>query len=396
VSVRALLLVLTACSFRLTTTVVDGDAPSANDAPGDGVASDGDGGEVPDASTVCWPYAATNFEPCGLPPPIAVDLTGTTMLMFDTDAPPAAGVVRPQANGPAVVVIHLASLEIDAGASLVVTGSRPVILAVEGDVTISGNIVTRAGANDPIACGVAIGAPGTMSGSGPASGGGGGGASAASDGGDGGDGNNATGTNRGVHGARGASIGGTPASPLRGGCRGGNGGSNNGTGTPGAGGGGGGALQISARGSITSSSFIDAAGYSAGIATARTGGGGGGAGGTIFFEAPTVTVSGRLCADGGAGSEGGGGLGSGGAGGRSPCTGATGALGGNSTTYGGNAGGGGHRNNVTGGTGGPGGNDGTYGGGGGGGGGGVGWIRLRAVGGSPVNGAVTSPAPTLN
>jgi len=394
---RVLLLWLTACSFELSGAA--GDAQPGDGVPGEGVPGDGapgDDGSVPDASTVCWPYAPTNFEPCGLPPPIAIDLTGTMTLAFDTDNPPAAGMVRPQQSGPDVVVIHLSSLDIDPAASLTVTGTRPLILAVEGDVTIAGTIVTRAGANNATACGAAVGAPGTMSGSGPASGGGGGGASASSNGGDGGDGNNGTGTNRGVHGTHGTLIGGTPATPLRGGCRGGNGGSNNGTGSPGTGGSGGGALQISARGNLVSSSSIDAAGYGAGIATARTGGGGGGAGGTIFFEAPSVVVSGRLCADGGAGSEGGGGLSSGGATTRSPCTGVTGAVGGDITSFGGPPGNGGHRNNVTGGPGGPGGNDGTNGGGGGGGGGGVGWIRLRAVGGAPVNSAVTTPAPALN
>jgi len=390
---RALVLslLIPACSFQLTGGAAGGDGPGA-----DGVPGDGDAGIVPDASTVCWQYAPTNFEPCGLPPPMVIDLMGTDSLTFDTDNPPAAGMVRPQTSGPDVVVIHLSSLETAPNTTLTVTGARPLILAVEGNVTIAGDIVTRAGANDTTACGNASGAPGTMSGSGPASGGGGGGATGGSDGGDGGDGNNGSAVNSGAHGAKGASIGGTPASPLRGGCRGGNGGSNNGGGTPGVGGGGGGALQISARGSLASTGFIDAAGYSASIATARTGGGGGGAGGTIFLEAPSVTVAGRLCADGGAGSEGGGGMSSGGPGGRSPCTGSSGAVGGNITSFGGNAGGGGHRNNAIGATGGPGANDGVNGGGGGGGGGGVGWIRLRAVGGTPGNTAVASPAPTLN
>lgn len=382
-------MLLTACSFHVGAT--GGDGAVGDDAVGvDGA------GDAPadDAATACWAYVPTNFDPCGLPGAIPLDVTGMMNLTINTDNLSAAATVRAQPGGPSVGVMHLTSLTIGPQASLTIVGTRPLILAVEGDVSISGDLVTSAGANDATACGTSQGSPGMMSGSGPASGGGGAGAGGATAGGTGGDGNNGTGNNRGAGGIAGAAVGGAAASPLRGGCRGGAGGSNNGSGTPGSGGSGGGALQISAQGTIISSAAIDASGRGATVATARTGGGGGGAGGTIFLEAPTIVVSGRLCADGGSGSEGGGGLSSGGSGGQSPCTGTSGALGSRITSFGGTPGRGAFRDNPTSGPGGAGANDGTNGGGGGGGGGGVGWIRLRAVGGTLMNSAVITPAPT--
>ncbi len=305
-----------------------------------------------------------------------------------------------QSDNSKILVIHLSTLDLETNGAIVASGSMPLVLAVDGVATLDGTITTLAGANNTTSCATrsgAVGQPSTVVDTGGGGAGGGGGASNGGDGTDGTDGNHGSG--HGNHGNHGNSISST-LSPLVAGCPGGGGGISDGaSGAAGAAGGGGGTIQISAQMSITASGVLSAVGGGAGGTAQQTGGGGGGSGGAIFLESLAVTIanSARVCADGGAGSEGGGSSNTGNAGGTSPCTGSSGASTDNTgNMFGGGGGTGGFRNTPTGASAGPASNlspagDGA---GGGGGGGGVGWIRLRAVGTTPtVNGTVT-PAPT--
>jgi hypothetical protein len=208
-----------------------------------------------------------------------------------------------QSNGPDAVVLPLAALQVANGASLVVTGSRPVIFAVYGDVTVAGTVDASASDTTPGAggdqnCGTRQGGDGSgdtkrFSG---ASGGGGGGLGTA--GGAAGEGNT-----DGMHIAGGiAGVAGATATlvPLIGGCAGGMAG-----GCTTAGGAGGGAVQISVAGSLTVTGTVRANGADGALPCGpmdEGGGTGGGSGGAILLEASTVQTSGAtLQANGGDG-----------------------------------------------------------------------------------------------
>ena len=179
------------------------------------------------------------------------------------------------------------------GGTLRGRGPNPLVLVastsitVTGSVDVSSDIIGGAG-SDPSACPGALGG-GAMNGGG------------------------AGGTLGGVGGRGGAGGlgggGGTPAPLLsittfRGGCHGGNGANT------GPGGIGGGAVFAIAGASIVVAGAIDASGNGArggrGSATVPGGGGGGGSGGMIGLDAPQITVTGSVFANGGAGGEGGG------------------------------------------------------------------------------------------
>jgi hypothetical protein len=389
------------CSFHPSAMsfTADGSPPPSIDAPGSGSGSAVDASiDAPDASP-CWSWTTTNFDSCALPqPPVPLSVSGA--MTISTDAPPSnwPSTVLTQSDGSHILVVHLSSL--DVSGILVINGSMPIVLAVDGTATINGPIATTAGANNPAQCGTRTGVAGRSSNVADTGGGGGGGGAGADDGGDGTDGTNGNHANgNGTHGGHGTHVAST-LSPLIAGCAGGAGGTSNGAGTAGTGGAGGGALQISAQASITVSSTVTAAGLnqSGGTTAQQTGGGGGGGGGAVFLESGSITISAgsHVCADGGAGSEGGGSSNPGAAGGTSPCSGTAGATTTAFNMLGGTGGNGGFRATTKGGNAGPASNDSTggHGAGGGGGGGGVGWIRMRGVTSAPAISGTVSPAPS--
>ena len=361
-----------------------------------------DGPKMPDASsdlTCGWTFAHTNFDGCMLAPnPTALDIT-TATTMLDPTTPSASRTMVTQSDGTQLVVYHLSEFGLAASSKLYVLDASDIagfVFAVDGNATLSGDIIVEVGANDTTHCATSEGSDGVASTQNSAGGGGGGGGGAAATGGAGTDG---AATGFGAHGALGGPItNASSLSPLRGGCAGGRGAKiQGGSGTGTAGGHGGGAIQIAARGTITISGEIDAAGRGGGTSThPGEGGGGGGAGGGVLLEAPTVTISGRVCSDGGSGAQGGGAGLAGSAGQTSPCIVTTGAVTGvNGASIGGTGGNGGYAGvnaGITAGAASTG--NGGLGGGGGGGGGGVGWIRIHAMP-STVGGQI-SPTPLVD
>lgn len=237
--------------------------------------------------------------------------TGTyqpTSSPINTDNDNNCDRVAPQANGPALCLKTAESIVIDRGIRF--SGSRPIVLLAASTISVTGDgeldVATGAGANTGSCTGPGDGRDNV--GAAPqngASGAGGGGFG--SPGGTGGDGVNRTG------GARGEAV---PVTYIRGGCRGGRGGRSS-AGAGGAGGDGGGSIYLIAGSSISIAGKIDASGEGGNGGPNKAGGGGGGSGGLIGLDAPTVTVTGVMFANGGGGGEGGGG-GSGGADGEDP------------------------------------------------------------------------------
>lgn len=335
-----------------------------------------------------FPYTPSNFTEPQLPATGGgVTFTVTCATTLDTTSTPPTitgacltlppwAVITPSGGEP-TVVFGVDSLTVNAGQTLSIQGSRPVIFAVLGNVLIDGIIRARNGADTSPSCGT--GGPGTMASPGSGLGGGGGGGFGTA---------GAAGGTTGGAGAAGVANGVATLKPIRGGCNGGNGSSN--------GGAGGGAIQISATGTVTVNNTITTPGRGGVGAPGSAGnsGGGGGSGGAILLEAATVVLAGtaRLTANGGGGGEGsGGGAGINGAdGNETASTPAPGGAGGSGK--GGNGGPGATSTAVAGaGLNGAGNGDGS-----GGGGGGLGLIRINASTSCSLSGTgqVYSPAPT--
>jgi hypothetical protein len=240
-------------------------------------------------------------------------------------------VVQEQTSGPDLVVVTLRSLNVAAGTTLRVTGSRPVVLAVFGDATIAGTIDvsasgTAGGPGNNWECNLndAVNGTGAQT---PGGGGGGGGGLGAN----GGRGGNGDGGSQG--GQSGIARGTAALTPLLPGCRGGWGG---GCGDPP--GGGGGALQLAVTGQLQITGSLLSRGASGVDGCGIKGGAsGGGSGGAILLQANQVTVGGgaTLSASGGTGGRGA----NGGNGGVGSATGA-GQAGSAAPTAGGGGGGG--------------------------------------------------------
>jgi hypothetical protein len=376
---------LAGCQFRAGAAIGGDGSAAGSDAAHEMMPPEG-----PQANCA-WSYTPTNFDPCMLPAPGMLASTGLTIDTDDLGDLPA--MVSTQADGVALVVVHLSSLEISG--AWTTTGSAALVLAVDGAVTIDAGatVAVSSDSDDPMACMATpslTGNPGVMS---TADGDGGGGGAGGAGAGASGKGGNGDGPSKGNGGAM---VPGLPppqlpmtaVSPLRGGCPGGGGGTDNGNGTPGVGGAGGGALQISSNTSIDVEGAIDAFGQgSTGTATSKTGAGGGGGGGAILLEAPAVALAATavLCGDGGSGGDGGGTTSSGAPGTTSPCNATKGAH----TTSTGNAGGAGGDGGFAKTPNGVNGTDAQGGGhaGGGGGGGGVGWIHFAGPHPATVDGA---------
>lgn len=351
-----------------------------------------------DAAGPCTAWNAQHFDACALPAPLG-DLNLTNALSgfsFDTSSGGLKGkmnttinvtaMVMTQTDGPDVMVMSVNNFTLEAGATLDINGTRPLVIAVAGTATIAGDIDVDAflttpgpggyiGITDPYCAAAAVGDSGSAGT--PAEGGGGGGM-----GGDGGNGGN-------IGNGPGLAIA-IPAS-VRGGCSGGLGGAGTGA-TQGSRGAGGGAIQITASTAITvtaDASIGAGGGGGGGGRLAYGGGGGGGAGGFIGLDAPTVTVAGVLAANGGGG---GGGasdvtIGSAGSTGNTSATAALGGLGGSPSNVGAcpRGGSGAAGGTLTGAVG----NSSACGGGGGG--GGAGYILIWSTG-TTVTGTVSPPA----
>ncbi len=216
------------------------------------------------------------------------------------------------------------SFTIKAGVTITVTGTAPLVIKVQGPITIAGELVanglagtnttgTYDGASYPGGQGVAGGGKGGDAcygctggtGAGP---GGGGGSSTSSYGGGGGGGGYATnGSNgqqsaNGVYGTGGASHGDPQIGSFVGGSGGGGGGYGGAINQSGSGGGGGGgAIKLTGT-AVTVSGAIRSNGGKGGdiVACGDGGAGGGGSGGTIWLRGSKMTITGTVQAVGGA------------------------------------------------------------------------------------------------
>jgi hypothetical protein len=208
-----------------------------------------------------------------------------------------------------IAVFRFKSLKITG--DLYLTGSRPIVLVVEGPVEITATIDARGNASDRVTgpCNSSLGGPGGHAG-GTEQGGDATGSGAAQ----GTDTNNLGGGGGGYGGVGGAGgNGGQNGGPMFGDdtimilTGGGGGAGGGGGGGAGSGAGGGGGLQITSNTKITigATGGINAGGCGGENGNAGgDAGGGGGAGGSILLEAPAIEISGKLAVNGGAGGGG--------------------------------------------------------------------------------------------
>jgi hypothetical protein len=243
-----------------------------------------------------------------------------------------------------VATFSFGTVDIPAGVTITVSGSRPVDIVANTSFTSAGSITGEGGSStdetapvggSPGGPGGGAGGPGGLNaGSGP----GAGGAASNNEDGAGGGGFGGVGAAGGVFGGGTAGVGGSSYGNLLSALQGGSGGGGASTGGAVNGGGGGGAIEIvSPTGSITLATGAVINVNGGGGATGGNGASGGGSGGAILLEAYSITNNGALSADGGEGG-GGGCCGGGGAGGGGRIAEVYNNLGGSAT------------NNVTGGT----------------------------------------------
>jgi hypothetical protein len=272
---------------------------------GDDVGNGPDAGAVPDGGTteLCGTWGAVHFDPCTIVAPLGpLVLAGANT--YDTTngilVTPAGEIATATQLLSTARLISVSAFTLSPGATLRVTGARPLVIASWSTIEVAGAIDASsgyagdgAGAN-PKACGALAAQPGVDAGVGAGGGGGGGyggtgGLGGVGDGGDGGPGGGAA----------------APSNELRGGCRGANGGTGNSAG--GTGGSGGGSIQLSARTSIAIDGIVHAGGAGGAGATGTDGGGGGGgSGGRIGLDATTIAIGATaiLAANGGGGGGG--------------------------------------------------------------------------------------------
>jgi hypothetical protein len=189
--------------------------------------------------------------------------------------------VDQEGGGPTLAVFVLTNMKIQASSVVQVVGALPLVLVVQQDMDIFGQLVVAVDNEDAAAGGFSC----TPSGEGAGPGGGaattGGGGSFCGIGGDGG----------------GSPYGGPELVPLIAGSSGGS------QGDRASGGAGGGAIQLVAGIQITIGMGATVS-VGGGGAAYDDGWAGGGSGGAILLEAPSVTMAGTLAANGGAGNEG--------------------------------------------------------------------------------------------
>jgi hypothetical protein len=320
------------------------------DSDGDGAANCVDGCPLDNSTTgACFSFTQSNFNTGSLNFTAAPTTTlncGTTTINSGSSTPfsnwcgtAPSFVIQTQSGGPDMMVISLKGLTLSAGNTLRLTGSRPVVFAVRGNVQIDGTIDANASGSTPGAggnwsCGASAGANGSGSAAFGQGGGGGGGGAFGTAGGRGGqgDGNN-------NYGSGGTARGSVNMTPLYGGCNGGLGGGCSSANS--AVGAGGGAVQITASGTLTVTGTIRANGASGANGCSTEGGGaGGGSGGAILLEAATRNTSGAtITANGGGGGDGVG-LSNGNGAAGSTSSSSSGGTGGNANGAGGGGGGG--------------------------------------------------------
>jgi hypothetical protein len=246
--------------------------------------------------------SASGTAPLTLGGTVTIDTTGLTISGI-TLAPGDSFDARPQlGGGPELAVLHLGSLVVSAGASVRITGSRPLVIVADGPVTVDGKL-------DAGGHGATSGAGAATTGAGTAgshgsndsdTGGGGGGFGT-----NGADGGAITGCTVAL-GVAGRMYGDGPITQLVGGSA---GGSSSGTSCPvDAPGGGGGALQITsgtmisigATGAVLAGGGGGSGGTDCGASDVNSGPGGG-SGGAIVLQAPAIANAGVVAANGGAG-----------------------------------------------------------------------------------------------
>jgi hypothetical protein len=228
----------------------------------------------------------------------------TTDVRIATDRDCSVVLYEPEAGS--ICVIYATEIDVAGSATVTGTGSRPLVFAATGAITIAGTLDVSsyyqmgAGAgSDPATCMIER-EPTTDS---MGAGGGGAGGSFGGKGGTGG------------NGATGSAIGGAPGDAVsppafpRGGCRGGASGSPFGGG-PGQGGGvlwivSGDQIALASTGRVLAAGAGGGPGFGFGGEEGGSGGHGGGSGGFLRVAAPAITIAGVVIANGGGGGEGG-------------------------------------------------------------------------------------------
>lgn len=256
----------------------------------------------PDAAPFAVAHLAADQ---AFPGTVNVIVSSDTVLNLDTGTPLPAGagltIVPQVGGGPDVVVLRASRFDVRPGVTLVVRGSRPLIV-IATSMDIGGVIDVSASFETP-------GPGGALGGQGDGRGGdgvtqapnsgGGGGAGFGTAGARGGD-DISTADTRGGDG--GAPYGDPSLAVLAGGS-GGGAAEPECTGTL-LGGGGGGALQLSASASIRISGGIDAGGgggRAGRLCSVGESGRGGGSGGAVYLQASTILIDGFVTANGGGG-----------------------------------------------------------------------------------------------
>ena len=287
------------------------------DEPGDAEDPDGgtptdDGGDPLNCSE--WTPSVDYFDPCDESLTFARRLVlDAGVYRFDTQSRVlsfGAEVIEVDAalitvDGRPVTLLSAHTFVLEAGSSMRVVGTTPLIIAARDSLDIAGDIDGSStqielgpGAN-PTAC-PSAGTGVSSNGNGSSGGGGGGFGEPGARGGQGGGSDPVAG---GVGGASSAQ------NRLRGGCPGGQGGGIQ----PGTGGHGGGAIHLASGGAITISGSVHVGGSGGRGARGSSGGGGGGSGGHLGLDGEVVLLAPEavLAANGG----GGGGVDDGGSGG---------------------------------------------------------------------------------
>jgi hypothetical protein len=282
-------------------------------------------------SALCATWHPQGFDPCALDAPMPALHLGAGQYLYDTTLDggkltDGAGQVVAQSrltvmqpDNSAVAVLSVDGLAIDAGATVRVVGPKPLLVVAWSTALIDGVLdagshigMTSLGANANILCGGGTaGIDGSNATQNGGSGGGGGGG-LQGPGGHGGSGGAAPPVAGGAGGA--ARNVAEAHAAIHGGCPGGASGMAGGIAvspatpaTQARGGAGGGAVWLVAHDSIAIAGSISAngAGGSGAQIGSVCGGGGGGSGGSVALEAPSVTISGTLTANGGGGGGGG-------------------------------------------------------------------------------------------
>jgi hypothetical protein len=278
------------------------------------------GSGIPASCSAAFAYTPAGLASLsGITPSAAVNLTCAGTVTFNgsswggamcSQSLPSPHTVT-QSGGPSIDVLAFQSLTIASGVTVSFTGTNAVMLLVFGNASVAGTIHADGASGIPSRSSPETSGPGgggTLCGSSA----GGGGGSLHTSGGGGGGAQTAGGAGaNGVGGTGGTAGSAFTASTLRGGCPGGVSGD---WACTTSGGGGGGALQISAAGTLTVTGTITANGGAGGTSNCASpgcapgpnhtyggGGGGGGAGGMVRLEGVTVTNSGTVTVNGGNG-----------------------------------------------------------------------------------------------